>query len=114
MNAYIVEYVDFMKNTCHKSENTVESYKSDVMQYIAYLKELGISELISTTKTTVLSYMLDLKKRGRASSTLSRTLASIRSYYLYLLNNGYVKSDPTAALASPKVEKKPPSVLSGT
>lgn len=114
MNAYIVEYVDFMKNTCHKSENTVESYKSDVMQYIAYLKELGISELITTTKTTVLSYMLDLKKRGRASSTLSRTLASIRSYYLYLLNNGYVKSDPTAALASPKVEKKPPSVLSGT
>ncbi len=114
MNTYIVEYVDFMKNTCHKSDNTVESYTRDIMQYITYLDELGVKNIETTTKTTVLSYMLSLKKRGRAASTLSRTLASIRSFYLYLLNSGYVKNDPTLSLATPKVEKKPPKVLSGS
>lgn len=114
MNAYIVEYIDFMKNTCHKSDNTVESYTRDITQYITYLNELGVKEIGTTTKTTVLSYMLSLKKRGRAASTLSRTLASIRSFYLYLINNGYVKSDPTLSLATPRVEKKPPQVLSGS
>ena len=53
-----------------------------------------------------------LKKRGRASSTVSRVLASIRSYYLYLLRNGQVENDPTLTLASPRVEKKPPQILS--
>lgn len=112
MNTYIAKYTDFMKNTCHKSTNTVESYTRDVTQYITYLINLGVTDLAGTTKTTVLSYMLDLKKRGRAASTLSRTLASIRSFYVFLINDGLVTKNPTDALATPKIEKKPPKVLS--
>ncbi len=112
MDAYIDEYTDFMTRICHKSENTVESYRRDVLQYLTYLKELGITSIKKTTKTTVLSYLLDLKKRGRASSTMSRALASLRSFYMYLLQNGDVDSDPTVSLMTPPVEKKPPKVLS--
>ena len=112
MNPYISDYTNFMKNTCHKSKNTVESYTRDVTQYTTYLDELGITNIKNTTKTTVQSYMLTLKKRGRAASTLSRTLASIRSFYVYLLDNGLVDSDPTNSMAAPHVEKKPPMVLS--
>lgn len=112
MNAYINEYTDFMQNTCHKSRNTVESYQRDVKQYITYLNELGITELASTTKTTILSYLFALKKRGRAASTLSRTLASIRSFYTYLVRNGFAETNPTDSLATPHVEKKPPKILS--
>lgn len=112
MDAYICEYTDFMKNTCHKSANTVESYTRDVTQYITYVKELGITDIKNTTKTTVESYMSALKSRGRAASTLSRTLASVRSFYVFLVENGRVDSDPTSSLATPHVEKKPPMVLS--
>lgn len=112
MNTYIAKYTDFMKNTCHKSTNTVESYTRDVTQYITYLIKSGVTDLAGTTKTTVLSYMLDLKNRGRASSTLSRTLASIRSFYVFLINDGLVTKNPTDSLATPKIEKKPPKVLS--
>lgn len=112
MNTYIAKYTDFMKNTCHKSTNTVESYTRDVTQYITYLIKSGVTDLAGTTKTTVLSYMLDLKKKGRASSTLSRTLASIRSFYVFLINDGLITKNPTDSLATPKIEKKPPKVLS--
>ncbi len=111
MNTYIGEYTDFMKNTCHKSVNTIESYKRDVSQYLTYLCDLGITNIKNTTQTNVLSYIMHLKKMGRAASTVSRVLASIRSYYLYLLRNGQVDTDPTLALASPHIEKKSPQVL---
>lgn len=113
MQAYICDYTDFMKNTCHKSDNTVESYTRDINQYITYLNDLGISSIDKTNKTTVLSYMAVLKSRGRAASTMSRTLASIRSFYVYLVSIGKMESDPTDALSTPHVEKKPPMVLSG-
>lgn len=112
MDAYICEYTDFMKNTCHKSANTVESYTRDVTQYITFVKELGITDIKNTTKTTVQSYMAALKTRGRAASTLSRALASVRSFYVFLAENGKVDRDPTSSLATPRVEKKPPMVLS--
>ena len=113
MNTYVKEYTSFMTDIRHKSLNTVESYKRDVTQYISYLDGTGVTDISSTTKTTVLSYLLYLQKEGRASSTVSRTLASLRSYYLFMMQNGVVKSNPTSNLEAPQVEKKIPKILSG-
>lgn len=112
MNTYVKEYTSFMTDIRHKSLNTVESYKRDVTQYISYLDGTGVTDISSTTKTTVLSYLLYLQKEGRASSTVSRTLASLRSYYLFMMQNGVVKSNPTSNLEAPHVEKKIPKILS--
>ena len=113
MNTYVKEYTSFMTDIRHKSLNTVESYKRDVTQYISYLDGTGVTDISSTTKTTVLSYLLYLQKEGRASSTVSRTLASLRSYYLFMMQNGVVKSNPTSNLEAPHVEKKIAKILSG-
>ena len=113
MNTYVKEYTSFMTDIRHKSLNTVESYNRDVTQYISYLDGTGVTDISSTTKTTVLSYLLYLQKEGRASSTVSRTLASLRSYYLFMMQNGVVKSNPTSNLEAPHVEKKIPKILSG-
>ena len=113
MNTYVKEYTSFMTDIRHKSLNTVESYKRDVTQYISYLDGTGVTDISSTTKTTVLSYLLYLQKEGRASSTVSRTLASLRSYYLFMMQNGVVKSNPTSNLEAPHVEKKIPKIISG-
>lgn len=113
MNTYVKEYTSFMTDIRHKSLNTVESYKRDVTQYISYLDGTGVTDISSTTKTTVLSYLLYLQKEGRASSTVSRTLASLRSYSLFMMQNGVVKSNPTSNLEAPHVEKKIPKILSG-
>ena len=113
MNTYVKEYTSFMTDIRHKSLNTVESYKRDVTQYISYLDGTGVTDISSTTKTTVLSYLLYLQKEGRASSTVSRTLASLRSYYLFMMQNGVVKSNPTSNLEAPHVEKKIPKILLG-
>ena len=73
---------------------------------------MKIHNIANTNKTTVIAYLLHLQKKGRATSTISRNLASIRSFYQYLTKSGVINSDPTEDLESPKVEKKLPQILS--
>jgi integrase/recombinase XerD len=60
----------------------------------------------------VIAYLLHLQKKGRATSTISRNLASIRSFYQYISKSKIIDHDPTTELESPKVEKKLPQILS--
>jgi len=110
---YVDDFAVYMLLERNKSHNTVESYRRDVTQYITYLKEREITDLSATTKTTVLTYLLHLQKQGRATSTISRSLASIRSFYVYLIGIGCVHKDPTMHLEAPHVERKLPQILSG-
>lgn len=106
------QFAVFLEKEKGLSDNTLQSYKRDIDQYITYLRELNITHLKNTNKTTVIAYLLHLQKKGRATSTISRSLASIRSYYQYLSKVHIIESDPTTNLESPKVEKKLPQVLS--
>ena len=113
MNTYVKEYTSFMTDIRHKSLNTVESYKRDVTQYISYLDGTGVTDISSTTKTTVLSYLLYLQRRAEQARLFQGHFASLRSYYLFMMQNGVVKSNPTSNLEAPHVEKKIPKILSG-
>ncbi len=111
MTDYVEGFVCFMTGEKHKSRNTIQSYRRDVSQYIDYLNLNGITDITRTTKTTVLTYLLKLQKDGKATSTVSRTLASLRSFYSYVNESGYHMADPTNNLEAPKVEKKLPRIL---
>lgn len=94
-----------------KSGNTILSYKRDISHYMAFLKEKGITDIKKTNRTTVLTYMLLLQKQGKAASTISRRLASLRSFYGYIQDSGVKMKDPTLNLEVPKVSRKAPGVL---
>ncbi len=94
-----------------KSGNTILSYKRDISQYLAFLRDRGISDITKTDRTTVLTYLLLLRKQGRASATISRRLASLRSFYMYVIDSGIHMKDPTMNLETPQVARRTPSVL---
>ena len=102
----------FVKSMANKSDNTVLSYKSDVEKYITFLENNGISSIFDTTKSTVLTYLLSLQKEGRAASTVSRVLASLRAFYAYVSAGGQLMQDPTLNLDTPSVSRKAPAILS--
>lgn len=112
MEVLAQKFIEFLEKEKGLSDNTLQSYKRDIDQYINYLRELNIVLLKNTNKTTIIAYLLHLQKKGRATSTISRNLASIRSYYQYLNKMGEIDGDPTTSLESPKVEKKLPQILS--
>ncbi|MGE5632490.1 MAG: site-specific tyrosine recombinase XerD [Caulobacteraceae bacterium] len=107
---YIELFLDYLENKKELSANTLESYKRDIRQFDTYLKEHNLA-LDKVTKTIIITYLIALQKLGKATSTISRNLASIRCFYQFMLNSRYIDSDPSANLESPKVEKKLPSVL---
>lgn len=112
MEVLVQKYINFLERDKRLSLNTLQSYRRDVEQYITYLAEMNLHNIASTNKVTVITYLLHLQKKGRATSTISRNLASIRSFYQYLAKNKVIEQDPTADLESPKVEKKLPQILS--
>lgn len=106
MEAIVEKFINFLERDKRLSTNTLQSYKRDIEQYISYLSDMKLHNIASTNKTTVIAYLLHLQKKGRATSTISRNLASIRSFYQYSAKNKLIETDPTYELESPKVEKK--------
>lgn len=112
MKALVQRFMNFLERDKQLSLNTLQSYRRDVEQYLAYLHEINLHNISKTSKTTVITYLMHLQKKGRATSTISRNLASIRSFYQYLTKSKVIEKDPTIDMVSPKVEKKLPQVLS--
>ena len=107
----MTEYVDHMKNEKNLTLNTLEAYTRDIKLFKEYLLNNEIDKLKNANKTLIITYLMSLQKKGRATSTISRNLASIRSFYQYLLNNNIISEDPTLNLKAPKIEKKIPDIL---
>ena len=110
MQKQIKNFLNFIENDKKVSQNTLQSYRRDIMQYSAYIEDNKINYLKIDEKgiRDYLKYMNDI---GKKSSTISRSLASIRSFYQYLLRVKKIKKDPTEGIQSPKIEKRVPSVL---
>jgi integrase/recombinase XerD len=107
---YIELFLSYLIDNKELSANTLESYKRDIRQFETYLRGHSLS-LEKVTKTIIITYLIALQKLGKATSTISRNLASIRCFYQFMLNSRHIETDPSANLESPKVEKKLPSVL---
>ncbi len=111
MEKQINNFLEFLKNDKKLSENTLQSYRRDVIQYEEYVDKKNV-DYLNVEAEEINSYLKYLQKNNKKSSTISRSLASIRSFYQYLLRTKVVTKDPTDGIQSPKIEKKAPSVLS--
>ena len=111
MEKQINSFLEFIKEDKKLSENTLQSYKRDLMQFENYVNSNKLN-FIKIAEEDMKKYFSHLQENGKKTSTISRNVASIRSFYQYLVRNKKVKKDPTDKIQSPKVEKKAPSVLS--
>lgn len=108
----IRQFVTYLEHEKKASQNTVVSYQRDLLQLADYLERQGITEVGKVTKTSLNSYILYLEREGRATTTISRVLASIKAFFNYEVRDGQIRRDPAETLKTPKIEKKPPVILS--
>ena len=111
MEKHIKLFLEFLQNDKILSENTLQSYKRDIIQFQNYL-ENNKFDYINISKIDIENYLIHLQDLNKKTSTVSRNLASIRSFYQFLLRNQEIAQDPTDGIQSPKIEKKAPNVLS--
>ena len=111
MVAEINRFITYLKEVKKTSKNTEVSYRRDLLQMAAFLENQGIEAAEKVTRTSLNSYILYLENEGKAATTISRSLASIKSFFTYEWKEGKVKKDPSEFLKAPKVEKKAPVIL---
>ena len=107
---YVEDFAYYLKNERTLRESTIDSYIRDIRNFYEYVYKSNLS-VKSVTAPKIAIYLGFLKKNGRAKTTISRNLASIRSYFHFLENKEYIDENPTLNLEVPKVEKRLPSVL---
>ena len=110
MEKQVKLFLDFLKDDKKLSENTLQSYRRDIEQYEEYVTKNKINYL-KATEETITKYMQYLRDENKKESTISRSLASIRSFYQYLIRVKKVKKDPTLTIESPKINKRVPNIL---
>jgi integrase/recombinase XerD len=111
MQRQLESYTNYLVVEKGLSANTLESYKRDLVKFIDFMKKNNIIKPEEVNRDALNLFIMELRKKGRATSTISRCMASIRSFFNFLLNEGVIDDNPALDLESPRIEKKLPRVL---
>lgn len=111
METYDKVFSDYLRKEKRLSENTLKSYIRDLDRFFDYLFDSKISDIKKANKTVILTYLMKLQKDGKKSATISRAVASIRSYFGFLNRSGIIKNDPTNGVSTPKNRQQLPKIM---
>ena len=107
----IQEYITYLHDIRKISYNTEISYQRDLNKAAEYFASQEVGDLTKATATNLNAYLLHLEKSRMSPATVSRNIASLHSFYQFLLRERRIERDPSAGLKPPKVEKKAPEIL---
>ncbi|MCU0608639.1 MAG: site-specific tyrosine recombinase XerD [Chitinispirillaceae bacterium] len=105
------EFIAFLRLERALSDNTTESYRSDLTRLGGFLHQQAIANLSSVTPDHLAAYVRALYDVGFAATSIQRNLSSIRSYFAFASAEGAVGIDPTSFLESPRSSRYLPAVL---
>ena len=107
----ITEFITYLEIEKHYSKNTLQSYNRDLQKFYSYVSMQGVTDITKVTGTTLNSYMLFLEKSGSAPASITRNIASIKTFYNYLFQKRIIDENPAITLKTPKIDKKLPDIL---
>ena len=111
MEKDVQDYISYLHNVKHTSNNTMLSYQRDLMKVVHYMSEHGVMKTSDVTEENLKDYVDSLKVQGMSSATISRNIASLKAFFLFCMSESRVDSDPALSLKAPKIEKKMPEIL---
>ena len=110
----ISAYENYLNKVKQASVNTVFSYLRDIRQFSAWLQASEGTNVVDATQLNITTYFAYLEQEGRSAATVSRTLASLKNFYSYVVSSGFLESSPvTGDIRVERGEKKLPQILSG-
>jgi integrase/recombinase XerD len=110
MNLDIDRYLDAAWMEKGLAENSLESYRRDLMMFAIWLELQGLT-LLSADKIAIVSFFSQRAKQGVSAKSVARLLSCLRGFYQYALRERWVSIDPTLDIESPKLGRKLPSSL---
>ncbi|MCD7792400.1 MAG: site-specific tyrosine recombinase XerD [Oscillospiraceae bacterium] len=105
------KYEAYLRNVKKSSENTLSSYLRDIRQLGDYLETHMDFTFEEADSETLSDYISALRSQGKSVATVSRSIASIKSFYSFLLSEGIISLNPSLVLVPDKSAQKLPQIL---
>ena len=93
-------------------KNSVLAYRSDLSDFIAYLKAHSVDSYMAVTRDDIIDYLADCKERGMEVTTLARRLVAIKVFFRYLYQEKFIPEEITSVMDSPKLWRILPEFMS--
>jgi integrase/recombinase XerC len=114
MKTAIGKYLEYLRAVKNSSPHTISNYGKDLAQFMAYLSPPGLEPpaLTAVTHNTIREFVGHLHDHRLQKSSIARKLAALRSFFKYCVREGRLQENPARLVATPKLPKRIPSVLS--
>ncbi len=103
---YLEEYLHYLKYEKNYSDNTVDSYERDILEYIDFCEQNNL-DIIKAKYNDISSYLRTIGSKEKAT-TLARKISSLRGFYSFLISLNYLDNNPCSLVKTPRKEKKLP------
>ena len=108
MEKYIEKFLRYLEIEKNYSGNTTLNYKLDLFDFARFLSG---TELDKIDYLTLRKYLAVLREKNFGTRTINRRLSSLRSFFKFLIRDGYLKNNPILMLSSPRAERHLPSFM---
>jgi len=106
------EYIKEIRNIRRYSPNTIISYSEDLKSFLQYCNEFSKIDIDKISEKLIKSYLMVLNESGLEKISVSRKLASIRSFFKYAYKMNFIEVNPACFISNPKSKRKLPEVAS--
>ena len=104
---YLEEYLKYLKYQKNYSQETIDSYEEDLVEFFDFLGREDI-DVLKVEYENVRFYLMGIDEKKNKATTISRKLSSLRGFYKYLVNKEYINNNPFTLIKTPRKEKKLP------
>jgi integrase/recombinase XerD len=111
MEQYINDFITYLTQVKHASKNTLQAYRNDLNNLRLFFEKQGIHNVTKISETGLNSYILTLEKDGLSPASVSRKIATLKTFILFLMKQGVIIGDPSERIKPPKVQKKSPKTI---
>lgn len=112
MIEFIKEYLTLLRLEKNLSDNSVNSYKNDLQNFVLFLEDSGIKDFSDVTYQVISKYFSREEQSEKETSTNARYMSSLRGFFNHLEKSKYITSNPMEKVDSPRIRRKLPEVLS--
>lgn len=105
---YIERFLKYLKDEKNYSELTIINYKKDLIEFYNFTMSKNLTKI---TREDIKEYLKELFNNKNKSSTVSRKISSLKSFYKYMKENGYININPASGIKYPKKEKSLPKFV---
>ena len=106
-------YENYLTKVKHASSNTISSYMRDIRQFSEWLRDNEDMDVLDANQQNIENYLDQIRSNGKSGAKISRCLASLKNFYMYLVSSGFLEKMPVTDISVEREAKKLPQILTG-